>query len=114
MKEERGLSIYRNCPPVVDVKYDKNGDETVVEALVDALAAADGVPATELSPLYDTVDTTALIQLFDEHEGAAEAEAVLSFRFETWNVFVRADGRIRVCDGTRVTDPAPVFGESRS
>jgi hypothetical protein len=31
---------------------------------------------------------------------------------ETWNVFVSTDGRIRVCDATRPTDPELVFESS--
>ena len=35
--------------------------------------------------------------------------AIVSFSVENWNVFVRGDGRIRVCDGREAVDPAPVF-----
>lgn len=106
---EGKLTLYRGCTPVVDTRYEKDSGKSPAETIIDALAAAEGVDATDLPPLYETIDPDALDQLFEDHEGAAGAEATLSFRFDTWNVFVRADGRIRVCDATRRTEPAPVF-----
>ena len=57
----------------------------------------------------DEVRTDAHGNAVAVHEGAADAERLLSFTFDRWNVFVRADGRIRVCDGGKHVDPAPVF-----
>ena len=103
------LTLYRGCTPVVDAEYGEASDRTPVEAIIDAVAEAAATDPLALSPLHDTIDADAIDRLFAQHDGAAEAEALLSFRFETWNVFVRADGRIRVCDATRPTDPEPVF-----
>ncbi len=107
-----GLSIYRGCTPVVDAEYDRAVHRSPSEVIIDALASAADVDPTELPPLYDFVDPDALDRLFDGHRGAADADATLSFTAETWNVFVCADGRIRVCDATRPTDPKPVFAGS--
>jgi hypothetical protein len=111
MGSESHLNVYRSCAPVVDTSFDGAGEETVVGAVVDAIAEAEGVDSTEIEPLYDVVDLDALSRLFDERNGTDSSDALLTFRIDTWNVFVRADGRIRVCDGTRRTDPAPVFDE---
>jgi hypothetical protein len=103
------LTVYRGCTPVVDARYEGGDERSPTEAIVLALAEAAGVDPTDLPPLYEAIDTVAIDNLFDRHGGAGDAEAILSFRVDTWNVFVRGDGRIRVCDGTRPTDPEPVF-----
>jgi hypothetical protein len=107
--EQGELTIYRSCTPVVDAKYDSESDQPPAEVIVDALAEAAGVDPLELPPLFDYVDPDALNSLFGKHDGTKDADAILSFRIENWNVFVRADGHIRICDGTRPTDPEPVF-----
>lgn len=110
--ESGQLTVYRGCTPVVDARYGNDSDRSPAEAIVDALAAAADVDPLDLPPLYDFVDPDSLDHLFDGHGGARDAEAILTFRVDTWNVFIRADGRIRVCDGTRPTEPAPVFESS--
>lgn len=106
---ESALVLYRGCKPVVDAEFRPEHDESPTTAIVEALATAAGTELTELPPLYEAIDTDALDRLFAGHTGAADAEAVLSFTVNTWNVFVRADGQIRVCDATESTDPTPVF-----
>lgn len=80
--------------------------------IIDALATAKGVNTTDLPPLFEIVDPDAIDSLFSNHNGATDAEATLSFTYDNWNVFVNADGRIRVCDSTQPTDPEPVFESS--
>jgi hypothetical protein len=106
------LTVYRGCTPVVDADYETEGNRSPAEVIVEAVAKAAGVDPLELPPLFDFVDLDAIDTLFARHDGACEAETLLSFEVDTWNVFVRSDGRIRVCDGTRPTEPQPVF-ESR-
>jgi len=101
--------VYRSCVPVVDSRYDADEQQPLADVLVETIAGAAKTDPTELPPLYDAVDLDALTRLFERHDGSAESNAMLSFTFETWNVFVRADGRIRVCDATRHVDPEPVF-----
>jgi hypothetical protein len=103
------LNVYRGCTPVVDAEYEFERGQTPTEVIIAALAEAAEMDPVDLPPLYDYVDPDALNRLFGEHDGAALADALLSFQVENWNVFVRADGRIRVCDNTRPTDPEPVF-----
>lgn len=112
MPSTRQLRLYRCCTPVVDAQYDGDGEETILGVLVEALAEAEGIEATDLPPLYGTVDLDALAQLFENHDGRDATERVFSFTFDHWNVFVHADGRIRVCDSSRFTDPVPVFESS--
>ncbi|MGQ4557240.1 HalOD1 output domain-containing protein [Halobellus sp. GM3] len=103
------LLVYRGCTPVVDAEYDFGNDSSATEAVLRALADAAGVDPTELPPLFDYVDPDALNALFEPSDGVKNGDTLLSFRVETWNVFVRSDGRIRVCDATQPTEPEPVF-----
>ena len=108
-----GLPLYRGCRPVVDAEYDCESDHSVTEAIIWALAdAADADPA-DLPPLFDHTDPDAINALFDRsHNVAADGDTILSFQVDTWNVFVRSDGRIRVCDATQPVDPEPVFNST--
>lgn len=111
MKTNGQLTVYRSCVPVIDAQYESDDDATITEVLAEALAEAEGGTPFDLSPLYDVVDLDALSQLIDADDGTAGEEALYGFAFGDWNVFVRSDGRIRVCDGSRATDPSPVFGD---
>jgi hypothetical protein len=106
------LSVNRGCTPVIDATYRAETDNSPAEAIITALADAAGVETVELPPLYDYVDFDALNSLFEGHQTTIDADIILSFNVETWNVFVRADGRIRVCDATQPTEPEPVFASS--
>lgn len=104
-------TLYRRCTPVVDTEYDTAADDDLTTALLEAVATAEGTPATELSPMYETVDLDALVLLL-EHAWRAGTDATYSFQCGRWNVFVSADGRIRVCDNTAPTEPEPVFAST--
>lgn len=109
MNNRAGISVYRGCTPVVDAQYDHETDSSVTEAIIWALADAVGVDPTDFPPLFDYVDPDALDALCDPSDGVTDEATVLSFQVDTWNVFVRSDGRIQICDATQPTDPEPVF-----
>ena len=109
MNSDRQLSIYRRCMPVVDTRYREREHGSVVEPLAEGLAKAEGVDVADLPPLYETIDLDAVSQLFDGSDESATGDAILGFTVGDWNVFVRADGRIRICDGTTSVEPTPVF-----
>ena len=44
--------------------YEKQSDGTLADAVIAALVEASGTPATEIPPLYETVDPDALENLF--------------------------------------------------
>ena len=106
------MTLYRGCTPVVDAQFQKDGSESPAEAIIDAVADAADVDPLELPPLYEYIDLDAVDNLFQRHGGSANSEAVLGFKIQNWNVFVRGDGRIRVCDGTKPTSPQRVFESS--
>ena len=109
MTDQEKILFYRVCTPVVDAKYNFENDRSATEAIMWALSDAVGVDPTDLPPLFDYVDLDALNALFDHSDRVTDGDTLLSFQVDTWNVFVRSDGRIRVCDATQPTDPEPVF-----
>jgi len=102
--------LYCRCSPVVDRRFD--GDTSPTVAVAEALAAAEGVDPTDLEPLNDAIDCAAFDRLFDGGELPTAAPKVLSFAVDGWNVFVRDDGSVRVCDPDPVVEPEPVFERS--
>jgi hypothetical protein len=111
MEKSRQLDVHSSCTPAAEVRYETGSEWAVAERVVDAVAEAKGVGITELPPLYDAIDPDALTQLVERQDGTAGGDTVVSFTFGRWNVFVRADGWIRVCDSTRRADPRPVFAD---
>lgn len=100
------LRVSCGCTPIYESEFDSDGGATPIEAVVDAIANASEVEPTELAPLYDALDPGALDRLFGEPAGD---DTVLGFTVDEFNVFVRGDGQIRVCDATRSVEAAPVF-----
>lgn len=108
---EGNLRLFRSCTPVVDAEFGPETDQSPAEVIVDAIATAADVDPLELPPLYETVDPELLDKLFESGDAASDETMSLSFEVDSWNVFVRGDGKIRVCDGTQPTDPEPVFAD---
>jgi hypothetical protein len=113
MTSTEPLTVYHSCSTVIDTEYRREDDRTPSEAVVEALATAAGVEPTDLPPLYDFVDPDALDTLFDGHHKATSGDTILSFRVNAWNVFVRGDGRVHVCDASESTELEPVFASNR-
>ena len=106
---ENSPNVYRGCKPVVDAEYDFEMDTSPVDAIIEALAEAADIDPTDLPPLYDFIEPDAINQLFGKHSGASRSNAILSFRVDIWNVYIRGDGNIRICDATQSINPKPVF-----
>lgn len=65
------------------------------QAIVTAVADAEGVEPTDLSPLYRVVDTDALDELFtSESSEESRTEQRVSFRYEGYEVTVYSSGRV--------------------
>ena len=108
MHGESQPRVYRTSMPVIDAHYSET-DLEVVDVLAAAISEAAGVSPDNMPPLYHTIDLDPVTRLLDRHDGAANGTLLLTFEYEQWEIFVRADGRIRICDRTRCTDPEPVF-----
>ena len=113
MVREPQLALYRSCSLVSETTYQREGERTLTQALVDAVAEAEGVAPTELSPLYESIDLDALTKLLAKPSESANEELILGLRMNRWNVFVSSDGRIRVCDATEETSMEPIFDTYR-
>lgn len=64
------------------------------QAVIDAVAAVEGTPPTELPPLYDVVDPEALDNVF---AGKASLGKVV-FNYNSYEVSVEADGYVALKD----------------
>ena len=69
-------------------------DETLVTAVVEAVADAKGVDPLELEPLYESVDPEALEAIFSTADGRSAVE--LSFSVAGCEVVVRGPDEISV------------------
>jgi len=98
------LSVNCNCTPVVDAEYRDVDELSPSEVVIEAVAEAAGSDPADLPTLYEYVDA-----LFERHDGTEDAGQLLGFTIDAWNVFVRADGKIRVCDATYQAAPSSVF-----
>lgn len=101
-----------DCTPVCETRYEGDGDPLVT--VVEALATVKGVDPLEMDPLYDVIDVEAVDRLLRSHGGSTGSTMVLRFSVDNWNVFIRGDGSIRVCDSDRSDESAPVFEKAIS
>ncbi|MFC7078039.1 HalOD1 output domain-containing protein [Haloarcula halophila] len=94
------------CTPVVGTRFEGERGRPPSLAIIEAVAAAEGISPIELDPLSDEIDLESIDKLLTGPDGTPN---LLHFSVNEWDVFVRDDGAIRVCDPNHVTDPEPVF-----
>lgn len=110
----RGVSNRRSsgcceCTPVVESRFREEDRQLPSTAIVEAVAAAEGVAPVDLEPLYNEIDLDMIDQLFEDDGDPSTSPKLLQFSVAGWNVFVRGDGAIRVCDPDRPTTEASAF-----
>ncbi|WP_436925152.1 HalOD1 output domain-containing protein [Halosimplex amylolyticum] len=98
-----------HCTPVVGTRFDGDRERAPSTAVIEAVAAAEGVAPTELDPIYDAIDPEAIDRLLADQN---DASTCVRFAINGWTVFVRGDGALRVCDPDKQTDPVSVFNKS--
>ena len=103
-----------DCTPVVGTRFGGDTGRSPSEAIVEAVAAAEGVAPLELAPLYEEIDLESVDRLFSETTPPSTRPALLQFSVLGWKVYLRGDGALRVCDPTQSTDPGPVFEKAIS
>lgn len=106
---DRASSTHCECTPVYETQYEANSEGSPIVVVIEALATVKGVHPLEMDPLYDVIDVEAVDRLFQNQDNESDSPKTLSFAVEGWNVFVREDGSIRLCDRDKPTDTAPVF-----
>ncbi|MCU4743735.1 hypothetical protein OB955_08750 [Halobacteria archaeon AArc-m2/3/4] len=88
---------------IIEIEVAFDDPETVTNALLQGLATLEGVPISDLTPLYDHVEPTALNTLL-EHAQRDDRYVGIEFTVDEYTVVVTSDGPIRIHHGEPVTD----------
>jgi hypothetical protein len=112
MPTEDSLATCR-CRPVADADFGGEGERAPSDAVLDALATAAEINPLELPPFSERIDPNALDPLVRRAEDD-DAELLVEFGVDDWNVFVREDGRVCVCDATKSTRATRVIGPTEA
>lgn len=86
-----------SCPPDDDssvIHVERGDGESILEAVLRAVAAKRSVPVSTLPPLYDAVEPDAMEALLDHRRGNASIE--IRFSFAGYRVIVSQSGIVRV------------------
>ncbi|MFC4448322.1 HalOD1 output domain-containing protein [Halorussus aquaticus] len=95
ISESSGLTEAPDRSGVYRATYDPEGQTTVSDTVIAAIAEVAGVDPTQtVIPLSETIDPDALDALFADCEGDAQ----VTFRVSGLEVLVRSDGRVRIVD----------------
>ena len=92
----RPLECDRGQPLVRD-RFDPADPEEPAVTVVDALSAVRNVPATELTPLYGSVDLESLGRLLD-HARDREVTTTVEFPAAGYGVRISSAGTVVVCE----------------
>lgn len=79
-------------------------EEQVSTALVQEIAAAEGVDPTELPPLYDAIDTDALDALVQQ---SGAADVTVEFDYGNYRIHIGGTREITITPSDRPTGEAP-------
>lgn len=92
-------TVRPECQPEYQTRHDFSAPESLHLTIVEALAAVEDVPPTEVDPLYGVVEPDSLERLF-AHSAARESTLSTAFSVRDWTVTVHSDGRVIVheCD----------------
>jgi hypothetical protein len=70
---------------------------SITEAVINAVADAEGVPPEELRPtLYDVIDPDALENLYEDTERSITTDLSVTFSYGDWSVHVHSNGEVSV------------------
>lgn len=108
MPSERVTAICE-FTPVRETRVGEDDDRSPSEAVAEVVASAEESTPTQLPPLYESIDPDALDQLVSGDSPPDSSPLVVQFSHAGWNVFVRGDGTIRLCDPTCPSERAPAF-----
>ena len=103
------LAVSFECTPVGSAIYEADSTRQPAEVIAEAVADAEGVDPTELSPLYESIEPDALNRLFGQNGHQSNPDKAFCFTYEGWNVFVRGDGRIIVGDPDNLSKPTSLW-----
>ncbi|RQH03277.1 HalOD1 output domain-containing protein [Natrarchaeobius oligotrophus] len=84
------------------VRFEYDDSTTPTQGIVNGMAALEGVPATEIAPLYDRIRTEAMNELL-EHAQSVDGYVGIEFTLEGYTVVVTSDERIAIYEEDPVT-----------
>lgn len=90
---------------IIEIYSAFDDTETATNAILRGLATLEGVPESDLTPLYEYVEPTALNSLL-QHAQRDGRYVGVEFTIGTYTVVVNSNGPIRIHDGEPVTDDA--------
>lgn len=95
------MRLYASVGLVTVMERDSVTESSLTVAIVEKVAAREGVEPTELRPpLHDVIDPDALAAVFAPTErGDDRAAGRVEFDYCGYAVVVRSDGRVRIEDG---------------
>jgi Halobacterial output domain 1 len=78
--------------------YDREGSESVAEAILTAVSSISGVEMTNLEPLYTAIDPDALNALFGSYSDGTprDGKGIVVFPYESYQVTVEGTNQIRI------------------
>jgi len=95
----------RHHSAVAQRQYDSDGNGELTTAIIEAIAAAEGVSPREIQspPLYESVDLPAIEDAFfgpEISDGSRQGAGTVEFQYTDYLVNVQSDGWIRVYEPT--------------
>lgn len=100
-------TVHPECQPEYQTRHDFSTPEHLHLTIVEALAAVEDVPQTEVDPLYDVVEPESLERLF-AHADARESALSTAFSVGKWSVTVHSDGRVLVHECGEAAESSPM------
>ena len=99
-------TVRPECQPEYQTRHDFSTSGSLHLTIVEALAAVEDVPQTEVDPLYDVVEPESLERLF-AHAAARESALSTAFSVGKWSVTVHGDGRVLVHECEEASESSP-------
>lgn len=93
-------------------RWDPISGESPAARIIETVASAAECDPLDLPPLFDFVDPETINRHVQPRDQDTPTQRVLTFAYaDSWQVYLRGDGEIRVCDRSIHSDPRPVFGD---
>ncbi|GEM_PF-2057362 len=94
---------------VVQHEYELDGSDTLCQAITDAVSSAERVDATDLDPLYETIDIGALSRLFAPTAAGVARTGRVEFQYHGYDITVEVffDHVTVAVDSIAASHPSP-------
>lgn len=94
------MSSQLDHAPQGEIGLDSTEDETdaLTGELVQAIAALEEVPETDVGPLYESVELESVVTLL-RHASAHDSTVNVEFEHEGYTITIGSDGTVRIYEG---------------